>query len=120
MPLRFDMEAPQHAEDPDPQSTHDRHWRGLGCILSATGDHHRPADPVGWPMIGCPVGKALAADRSTLVDFIHNTIADCDAAAQRLARSSRDGDKRLAAEWQKLRATECVRLPEPAGSATAD
>ncbi|MDN5568628.1 MAG: hypothetical protein L0G27_07790 [Paracoccus sp. (in: a-proteobacteria)] len=71
-------------------------------------------------MIGCPVHKALAADRSTLVDFIHNSIADCDAAAQRLARSYRDSDKLLAAEWQKLRATECVRLAEPAGFATAD
>ena len=63
---------------------------------------------MGWSMIGCLLSKALDADRSTLVDFIHNSTIDCDAAAQRLARSYRDSDKRLAAEWQKLRTMECA------------
>ena len=59
------------------------------------------------------------ADRVVLADFLHHAPETCDAAARRLTRSPHADGRRMAAEWKRLRATRCVRIPEPAGETSA-
>lgn len=47
----------------------------------------------------------LDADRALLIDVIHHGIADCDAAAERLAASPREDDRLVAGLWLKMRHT---------------
>lgn len=50
--------------------------------------------------------SSLEDARRVLVDFIHHTEADCDAAARRLAGSHRHEDRTLGQEWLKMRKME--------------
>lgn len=59
----------------------------------------------------------LDADRAMLVDFIHHGLPDCDAAAQRLQHSPREGDRLIGREWLKIRARE---RDQAAAAAAAD
>lgn len=45
-------------------------------------------------------------DRSKVVDFIHHPIEECDAAAERLARSADHADRAIGQEWLKARGSE--------------
>lgn len=50
--------------------------------------------------------RAREDARAKLIDCIHHTDAELDAAAEVLARSNRAEDVRLAAMWREIRAKE--------------